>query len=322
MQKLLTIAIPVYNGSSTLSETIESVISQNENINILISDNASTDATSTIANEYAAKYDNVYYSRNEENVGYDRNFEICFQKSNTDFVWLLGDDDIVRPGAIKKVLETLEQYGNLGFIYVNYAMVNRQTNEVTKDRDLLIYQDTYISAGEGCFDLLGEYPNFISTLIFRRDTWNAVDKQKYFGSLYVQYAVFLAVTWKYDAYIISEPFIENKRRTENYEHKPEFYSKYFDNFYSLYKVIDEHHVFAKHKKLKNKKLREIVNRHLYKYIRVHKNNGGNFQLHHLIFVVRLIPKSYWSFLYILLMIMPIELYTSIKNLRKTWRFKN
>lgn len=178
MQKLLTIAIPVFNGSSTLSETIDSVISQNEDINILISDNASTDETSTIAIEYVAKHDNVYYSRNEENVGYDRNFEICFQKSDTDFVWLLGDDDIVRPGAISKVLGTLEQHDNLGFMYVNYAMVNRQTNEVTKDRDLLIYEDAYISPGEGCFDLLGEYPNFISTLIFRRDAWKAVDKDR------------------------------------------------------------------------------------------------------------------------------------------------
>ena len=321
MQRKLTIAIPVYNGSSTLKNTLDSLVYQNANIDILISDNASTDATSKIAQAYESKYDNVYYSRNIENLGYDRNFEMCFQKSISDYVWLLGDDDIIRPGAIQRVLDILERHSNLGFIYVNYAIVNRQTNEVTKERDLKIYEDLYVPRGERCFDLLGEYPNFISTLIFKRDVWNTINKKKYFGSLYIHYAVFLDVTWTYDSYILSDPLVENKRRLANYEHKPEFYRAYFNNFHSLYEIINQHQVFKGRKKLKNKKLSEIVKRHLYKYIRVNKNNGGKFRLQHVFFVIRLIPKNYLSIFYVFLMIMPNGLYHKIKKFKQKYIVK-
>lgn len=74
-EKLLTICIPTYNRAYFLEEVLASVCAQlNEDVlkyvNIVISDNASPDNTTEIAEKYVSKYpDNIEYFRNGENIG-------------------------------------------------------------------------------------------------------------------------------------------------------------------------------------------------------------------------------------------------------------
>lgn len=99
MKKILTIGIPTYNGAPHIRETLDSILSQDPNIldskvEILISDNASTDETELIVREYSSKHPNlIRYSKNEINIGFDRNLDMLFKKANGAYVWLMGDDD-------------------------------------------------------------------------------------------------------------------------------------------------------------------------------------------------------------------------------------
>ena len=66
---IITVGIPTFNSEDVLSKAIESVLDQTfKNFQLIISDNASTDSTSTICMEYAKKDHRVKYIKQEKNI--------------------------------------------------------------------------------------------------------------------------------------------------------------------------------------------------------------------------------------------------------------
>ena len=90
----VSIGIPVYNGANTLASTIEAAINQDyENLEIIISDNCSTDETQIIAESYRAKDSRIKYVRQEKNFGSTANFSKVFEYSTGEFfMWAAHDD--------------------------------------------------------------------------------------------------------------------------------------------------------------------------------------------------------------------------------------
>jgi glycosyltransferase involved in cell wall biosynthesis len=123
----LIIGIPSYNGANTIGISISSIINQveelNEEIEVLILDNASEDETQEVIKSYSSRYKFIKYFRNIKNVGADKNFELCIKRSNGKFVWLLSDDDEIRNGRIRKVLNIIKKNPYLTVVFVNYESV-------------------------------------------------------------------------------------------------------------------------------------------------------------------------------------------------------
>ena len=93
-QPLVSIGVPVFNGEKGLAVALDSLIGQDyHNLEIIISDNASTDATSKICEEYVGKDSRIKYSRLEENIGAALNFNRVFERSSGKyFMWAAHDD--------------------------------------------------------------------------------------------------------------------------------------------------------------------------------------------------------------------------------------
>jgi abequosyltransferase len=109
---LLTIAIPTYNRSHNLVMLLASLAPQLTNeslVELLISDNASSDDTSSAIEAYRRKGMVFRSIRNEINLGADSNIAQCFAEAAGQYVWIVGDDDIVLPGALAVILSLLEQ---------------------------------------------------------------------------------------------------------------------------------------------------------------------------------------------------------------------
>jgi hypothetical protein len=108
---LLSIGLPVYNGAKHLRESIESLLAQDvEDLELVISDNASTDDTPAICAAYAKKDSRVRYSRNESNVGAAANYNRVFELSNgTYFMWG-SDDDVWDPRFARLCIAKLEKH--------------------------------------------------------------------------------------------------------------------------------------------------------------------------------------------------------------------
>lgn len=272
---LFSFAVPVYNGEDTIAETLQSLVDECDGFSeIVVVDNCSTDNTKTIVKSFVEKYKVIRYVKNEKNLGYDRNFNNCMRFSKGKYVWLVGDDDVIRPGALQRVRDVICKNDDLGFIYVNYAHVNRLTDKVTKERGLQIYNDYIFESGIDALKVLQEYPNFISSMVFLRKSWLDSNCEKYFDTLYIQVSVYLEVIKKYKSYAVSHPYVENKCRLNNMAHKPDFYKNYLSNFISLIAVIVESNLLKSDSYKKREILDSIYSRHAYKYVKVHKIMGG------------------------------------------------
>ncbi len=104
----VSIGIPVFNGAKTLAKTIEAAINQDyKNLEIIISDNCSTDETQSIAEEFQKKDSRIRYIRQEINHGMTANFSKVFERSTGEFFMWAAHDDQHEPTFISRCLPLL-----------------------------------------------------------------------------------------------------------------------------------------------------------------------------------------------------------------------
>jgi len=108
---LLSIAIPTHNRAKYLHRLLAILHEQAVNdsrVEVIVSDNASTDGTRVVVEEFLARGMKFRYVRNPENVGGDNNLLLCYTMCNGRYAWVFGDDDVIAPGALQKILWLLE----------------------------------------------------------------------------------------------------------------------------------------------------------------------------------------------------------------------
>jgi glycosyltransferase involved in cell wall biosynthesis len=107
---LVSIGIPVYNGERFITDAINSVQNQTyTNLEIVISDNCSTDKTTEICLGYAAGDGRIRYSRNTTNIGLTQNILRVMKLATGDFFMLACADDIRPCNAVEVLVRTLLQ---------------------------------------------------------------------------------------------------------------------------------------------------------------------------------------------------------------------
>lgn len=130
---LLTIGIPTYNRSSKLKKTLEKVFSQSSDFNgkveIIVSDNCSTDETESVVKPYN-QYSFFKYNKNITNLGPDGNFLTLYRMATGSFIWLLSDNDNIDLYTVKTILSTLSSNEEvISLLYLNAKLTNSSSNE-------------------------------------------------------------------------------------------------------------------------------------------------------------------------------------------------
>jgi|SRR5579862_583709 glycosyltransferase involved in cell wall biosynthesis len=106
----VSVGLPVYNGERFLAAAIDSVLNQTfQDLEIVISDNASTDSTQKICQDYAAADPRVKYHRNDHNIGGVKNFNRVVELSSSDLFMWFADDDVIEPTYLQKCVEVLDR---------------------------------------------------------------------------------------------------------------------------------------------------------------------------------------------------------------------
>lgn len=114
----VTVGLPVYNGERYLRETLDSWLAQSMNdFELLVSDNASSDATPEIACEYAMRDSRVTHLRREEHVIAFENYNGVAQEVSSPFFCWSADDDLRRADFLRNLLEALERNPNAVLAY-------------------------------------------------------------------------------------------------------------------------------------------------------------------------------------------------------------
>ena len=110
---LLTIAIPTYNRARFLARLLACLRRElpgyDDRVNVVISDNASTDDTAAVIGDFVTTSPHVRVLKQKTNCGMDGNFRACVEAVDGSYFWMLGDDDLPVPGAIAAILDVLER---------------------------------------------------------------------------------------------------------------------------------------------------------------------------------------------------------------------
>ena len=105
----VSVGLPVHNGELYISEAIDSVLKQDfGDLELVISDNASCDATEEICRDYAYRDPRVSYSRLDENQGAARNYNRVFAMSRGTYFKWAAHDDVLRPQFLQRCIETFD----------------------------------------------------------------------------------------------------------------------------------------------------------------------------------------------------------------------
>lgn len=109
----VSVMIITYNQEALIGETIESVLAQNyENLEIVVSDDASTDKTPEIVKKYAESYPGkIIPVLNKLNLGITGNSNAAFFACTGELVAILGGDDLFLPGKIAEQVKAFEDRG-------------------------------------------------------------------------------------------------------------------------------------------------------------------------------------------------------------------
>lgn len=105
----VSLGIPVYNGERFLRQTLDICLGQTyPNLEIVVSDNASTDSTESIVREYQAKDDRIRYERQEKNRGAAWNFNRVFGMATGKYFKWAASDDLFTLDYVEKAVAVLE----------------------------------------------------------------------------------------------------------------------------------------------------------------------------------------------------------------------
>ena len=150
----VSIGLPVYNGEDFLKYAIDSLLSQTfRDFEIIISDNASTDNTPKICQEYVLKDKRIRYIRQNNNMGALWNFNFVLKQSNKEyFIWVSSDDKL-HPEFLEKNIDILEKNKNVvcsigDVIYSDVINYEFKLNNDTKK----IFRQKYVKSTYGTYE--------------------------------------------------------------------------------------------------------------------------------------------------------------------------
>ncbi len=112
---LVSVLLPTYNSSEFITETIEHVLNQTyHNFEFIIVDDASTDNTLEITQQYASKDQRIKIFQSKKNEGISATHNKCIQYSNGKYLAYLNHDDLALPDRLKKQVDFLEKNLEIG----------------------------------------------------------------------------------------------------------------------------------------------------------------------------------------------------------------
>lgn len=140
-----------------------------DKMEIIISDNCSTDDTQQIVEAAIKEGFNCRYIRNETNLGMDGNFVSCFRKATGRYVWLLGDDDTIIINSLRKIIEILDVKEEYGLLHIY------QKKDTIQDV-------IYVSDKNEMAKWVSYYVTFISANIVNTKYVPTIEFEKYMGT--------------------------------------------------------------------------------------------------------------------------------------------
>jgi abequosyltransferase len=208
LDKKLSICIATLNRGDVIGETLESIVSQaGDDVEIVVLDGASKDNTAQIVESFRQRCPALRYICQSTNGGVDKDYDLAIQAARGEYCWLMSDDDLLLPGAVKTVLAAIER--DYSLIVVNAEVRTRDVSTVIEKQRLVFSSDREYRPEEvdAFFADCAPYMTFIGCVVIRRSTWMQRERERYFGSLFIHMGVIFQAPLPGKVLVIARPFI-------------------------------------------------------------------------------------------------------------------
>jgi abequosyltransferase len=213
----LSICIPTYNFGAFIGATLKSVIDQaGDDIEIIVVDGASTDNTAEVVRDFQNRFPRLAYHLLDKKGGIDKDIAKTVELAHGDYCWLLSSDDVLKGGAIERILREIaagydvylcnrtECDKNLN-PFNNRSWFSRMTDDtvftLSSKSGLLDYFSKAIS--------IGALFSYMSSIIVRRTAWNETGyDEQFMGTHYAHaFRLFMMLLNGGELKYIKEPLV-------------------------------------------------------------------------------------------------------------------
>jgi len=166
---LVSILIPVYNGSEFLDETLQSIFQNTyRNFEIILVDDGSTDTSRTKCRNYAKKYKNVFFYYFRKNKGMTRCLNFGIKKAKGKYIARINQDDLMTRTRLSKQVKFLQTHPN--YVVVGGAI---QLFTDKKEKFDTIYFPKTDKQIRSQWLMVSPYSD--PTVMYRKNTWKKTE---------------------------------------------------------------------------------------------------------------------------------------------------
>lgn len=186
--RTLAVAIPTFKRPALLAKCLNSVVLSigASPVNIHIYDDSTDDTNDHVYEEFARKNVPLTITRNPRNLGIDRNICNCLENTDAEFVWLMGEDDLMGRDSISHVLRAIDGNTGVNYIFANYSLVTSDYKHVLLERSI------DVADGSMNFERFFRYylwsAGFIGACIVRREAFLRTRYRDFLGTYYAHVA--------------------------------------------------------------------------------------------------------------------------------------
>ncbi|MBQ4822607.1 glycosyltransferase family 2 protein [Aquimarina sp. MMG016] len=260
---LVSICIPTYNGSNHIKETLDSAINQSyKNIEIIITDDHSSDDTLTICESYAEEDSRIKVHKNEKNLGLVGNWCASLERASSKWVKFLFQDDLLQENCVERMIKCAIEH-SVDFVICNreyffeegfnpkikryYSEKLPKTENIFNEERVYTPKETSKLISNHIFNnCIGEPPTFLfnkekySRSDFPDNYFQLIDYIFILNKILVHNFVFISDKLvKFRVHTSSESMKNSKVNTENTKEFHKFlYIQYYEKIQICYEILN------------------------------------------------------------------------------------
>jgi glycosyltransferase involved in cell wall biosynthesis len=130
---LVSVCIPTYNAEKTVVSTLQSILNQTyQNSEIIIVDNASTDNTLALLQQFKDPRIKIY--TNSKNIGGEKNWSRCIGLTSGEYIAIFHADDLYNPNMVEKQVQAFQDNPSIGAVFTMANHINDRGEVIGKHK--------------------------------------------------------------------------------------------------------------------------------------------------------------------------------------------
>ena len=201
---LISVCIPTFNNSHGIKTTVEKLILEAKNSNLLdnlefcISDNSdNTDSEEIVTAIKAIPGARIYYLRHGQNLGYDRNVDAAVRLASGKYCWLLSDNEDIRAGSFGEIIASIKNQPDTGLFIICPQSITSNNLKTYSNLEKAIKENGWWIPG-----------GLVSRNIIKRSLIPS-DLSVYYGNDWLHLSITTLVGGKSPVTFVSEKFIHD-----------------------------------------------------------------------------------------------------------------